>query len=131
MYLEITNSLSGNCISYSWTDNMTLKHHSSVVVESGMRLSTLSKVLESVHLSLDLYGRVPDLTLCDAISAGVFGGSSSLMSVIVSAEVCLSNGRIVSWTWEKDPAQMKALCCGLGMIAVILSLTLKCVPLQR
>jgi hypothetical protein len=62
---------------------------------------------------------------------GVFGGSSSLMSIIVSAEVCLSNGRIVSWTWEKDPAQMKALCCGLGMIAVVLSLTLKCVPLQR
>jgi hypothetical protein len=35
-----------------------------------MRLSTLSRVLESVHLSLDLYGRVPDLTLCDAVAAG-------------------------------------------------------------
>lgn len=102
-----------------------------VVVESGMRLSTLNRILESVNLSLDLQGRVPDLTLCDAIAAGVFGGSSSLMSIVVSAEVCLANGRLVSWTWDKDPAQMKALCCGLGMIAVVLSLTLKCVPLQR
>ena len=67
----------------------------------------------------------------DNFLSGLFGGSSSLMSIIVSAEVCLSNGRIVSWTWEKDPVQMKSLCCGLGMIAVVLSLTIKCVPLQR
>ena len=43
---------------------------SRVVVESGMRLSALSRILESVHLSLDLYGKVPDLTICDAIAAG-------------------------------------------------------------
>ena len=35
-----------------------------------MKLSTLNRVLESVHLSLDLYGRVPDLAICDAVAAG-------------------------------------------------------------
>jgi len=79
------------------------------------------------------------------------------MNIIHSAEVCLSNGRIVSWTWERDPVQvrafiwtfnffselftfyecqlkfrqMKALCCGLGMIGIILSVTLKCINLHR
>ncbi len=35
-----------------------------------MKLSALCKLLESVSLALDLYGRVPDLTVCDAIATG-------------------------------------------------------------
>lgn len=41
-----------------------------VIVEGGMHLSTLTRILESVHLTLDICGRVPDLTVCDAINAG-------------------------------------------------------------
>jgi hypothetical protein len=41
-----------------------------VIVEGGMHLSTLTRILESVHLTLDMQGKVPDLTVCDAINAG-------------------------------------------------------------
>ena len=41
-----------------------------VTVEPGMRISSLSRILETVSLSLDVYGRVPDLTVCDAIAVG-------------------------------------------------------------
>ncbi len=41
-----------------------------------MHLSTLTRILESVHLTLDVQGRVPDLTVCDAINAGTFDGSA-------------------------------------------------------
>jgi len=100
-------------------------------VESGLKLSQLNKVLESVSLALDIYGKVPDLTVCDAIAVGAFGGSAVLMASILSVEVVLANGRVAVWSWEKTPSEMRALCCGLGMTAVLLSITFKCVPLQR
>ena len=43
---------------------------SRVSVESGMKLSVLCRILETVSLSLDVYGRIPDLTICDAIAVG-------------------------------------------------------------
>ena len=48
-----------------------------------MKLSVLSRILETVSLSLDLYGKVPDLSVGDAIAVGeredniIFGKSSS------------------------------------------------------
>ena len=64
-YLKLANSV------YLFQCFKSLHFQTSrVVVESGMRLSALSRILESVHLSLDLYGKVPDLTICDAIAAG-------------------------------------------------------------
>ncbi len=45
-------------------------YQQTVTVESGMRLSALSKILETVSLSLDVYGRVPDLAVCDSVAVG-------------------------------------------------------------
>jgi len=106
-------------------------YEQTVKVESGMRLARLNKVLESVSLALDVYGKVPDLTVCDAVAVGAFGGSAVLMSSLASVEVALAGGRTAVWTWEKTPTEMRALCCGLGMAAVLLTATFKCVPLQR
>ena len=102
-----------------------------VSVESGMKLSVLCRVLETVSLALDVYGRVPDLTVCDAIAVGAFGSNAVLMHSLASVEVALASGKIVSWTWEKNVEEMRALCCGLGMTAIVLSATFKCIPLQR
>ncbi len=54
-----------------------------------------------------------------------------LLSSMAVAEVALVSGKIVTWTWEKNPDEMRSLCCGLGMTAVLLSVTFRCVPLQR
>jgi hypothetical protein len=44
-----------------------------------MKLSVLCRILETVSLALDVYGRVPDLTVCDAIAVGAFGANAVLM----------------------------------------------------
>ena len=62
---------------------------------------------------------------------GVFGGNAVLLSSLVSCEVVTANGKVTAWTWDRDPDQMRALCCGLGMTGVVLSVTFQCVPLQR
>ena len=62
-----------------------------VKVESGIRLSRLAQVLETISLSLHIRGRVPDLSLCDAIAIGTGGCTRDLLSSIVSVEVALPN----------------------------------------
>ncbi|CAB4058106.1 unnamed protein product [Lepeophtheirus salmonis] len=104
---------------------------STVIVESGIILSDLESILESVALSIDSFGRIPNLTVVDAISIGAFGGNASLLSSIASIEVILSNGKIMSWNWERNPVEMKTVCCGLGMAGVIISATFKCIPIQK
>lgn len=105
--------------------------HFRVKVESGIKLSKLAQVLETISLSLHIRGRLPDLSVCDAIAIGVGGSTKDFHSSIVSVDVVLPNCHIVTWTWEKNAKEMQALCCGLGMVAVVLSVTIKCVPIIR
>ena len=54
-----------------------------VTVEPGMKLSSLAAMLASIKLSLDLGGRVPDLTIADCLAVGGPGlgcGSAGLGS---------------------------------------------------
>eukprot|EP00096_Caligus_rogercresseyi_P015735 TRINITY_DN8208_c0_g1_i1.p1 TRINITY_DN8208_c0_g1~~TRINITY_DN8208_c0_g1_i1.p1 ORF type:complete len:469 (+),score=96.01 TRINITY_DN8208_c0_g1_i1:51-1457(+) len=104
---------------------------STVIVESGILLSELETLLETVSLSLDFFGRVPNLTVCDAISVGAFGGNATLLSSIASIEVVLSSGKVATWNWERNPVEMKTVCCGLGMAAVVISATFRCIPIQK
>ena len=116
-----------------------------------MKLSVLCRILETVSLGLDVFGRVPDLTVIDAIAVGAFGANAVLMHSIASVEVrvlssftvckrksepcifqvALASGKIVTWSWERSAEELRALCCGLGMTAVVLTVTFKCIPLQR
>ena len=94
-------------------------------------MSKLSQVLETISLSLHVRGRVPDLSVCDAIAVGTAGSTKDFLSSIVSVDVVLPNCLMTTWTWDKHPKEMQALCCGLGMVAIVLSVTIKCVPLIR
>ena len=58
-----------------------------VTVEGGMKLSVMCRILETVSLGLDIFGRVPDLTVIDAIAVGTFGANAVLMHSINSVEV--------------------------------------------
>ena len=44
-----------------------------MIAEPGMRLAVLSGLLETVGLSLDLRGRLPDLAVVDALAIGLIG----------------------------------------------------------
>ena len=52
-----------------------------------MKLSVMCRILETVSLGLDIFGRVPDLTVIDAIAVGAFGANAVLMHSINSVEV--------------------------------------------
>ena len=38
---------------------------------------------------------------------------------------------LAAWSWSSHPERMAALFSGLGMIAAVTSVTLKCIPLYR
>ncbi|XP_023332500.1 L-gulonolactone oxidase [Eurytemora carolleeae] len=114
-------------------------HQQTVIAEPGMLLSHLSALLETVNLSLDLAGTVPDLSIVDAIAVGLAGCGGTLAKNILSVEVALpgaDGGRsrraeLNSWSWTTNPAQMSALFSGLGLVAVVIAVTFKCIPLYR
>jgi len=123
-------------------------HQQTVTAEPGVRLSVLSGILETVAMTLQLTGPVPDLSLVDAIAIGLTGCSGSLSASIISVEVVLPGARasntgndtpgggtrgpeLAAWSWSTHPDKMSALFSGLGMVACITSVTLKCIPLYR
>jgi hypothetical protein len=115
-------------------------HQQTVIAEPGMLLSHLSALLETVNLSLDLAGTVPDLSIVDAIAVGLAGCGGTLAKNVLSVEVALpgsgggGRGRraeLSSWSWTSNPAQMSALFSGLGLVAVVIAVTFKCIPLHR
>jgi len=102
-----------------------------VMVEPGMKLSTLSSLLGTLNLTLDLAGRVPDLTVLDCVAVGGPGlgsGLTGLGSSIQQVDVVTSKGELASWTWDHNCRQMGGLVGGLGMVAVVIAVTIKCYP---
>ena len=62
-----------------------------------MRLSTLSQLLSSIKLSLDLAGRLPDLTIADCLAVGGPGlgcGLTGLGASVLQLEVITPRGEI-------------------------------------
>jgi len=108
-----------------------------VIAEPGMLLSHLSAILETVNLALDIAGPVPDLTITDAISIGLIGSSGTLAKNVIGVEVVLAGSKsgrgpeLNSWSWTTNPSQMSALFTGLGLVAVVIAVTFKCIPLYR
>lgn len=61
-----------------------------VTVEPGMKVSTLSSILATINLSVDLAGRVPDLTITDCLAVGGPGlgcGGAGLGASVISVQV--------------------------------------------
>lgn len=105
-------------------------HEKRVTVEPGMRLSALSKILETVSLSLNMSGRVPDLTIGDALAVGLAGVQSGGTLNLIACEVLKASGKRAKWNWERNSNELKSLCCGLGNIAIPISISIQCTKLQ-
>ena len=61
-----------------------------VTVEPGMKVSTLSSILATINLSVDLAGRVPDLTITDCLAVGGPGlgcGGAGMGASVISVQV--------------------------------------------
>ena len=101
-----------------------------------MRLSDLARLLESVSLGLDVFagGRIPDVAVADALALADDGVFSSLAGGVLGVEVVLASSsgvRVVSWTWERNPNEMRALLGGLGVTAVLLNVSFRCESIKR
>ena len=71
--------------------------NNTVTVEPGMKLSTLSSLLSSIKLGVDLAGRVPDLTIADYLALGGPGigcGEAGLGSSVLQLEVITARGDV-------------------------------------
>ena len=104
-----------------------------VTVEPGMKLSSLAAMLASIKLSLDLGGRVPDLTIADCLAVGGPGlgcGSAGLGSSVIQVEVMTASGEVLRWNWEHHAKQMAGVVGGLGMMILVISVTIQCYPLS-
>ena len=69
-----------------------------VTVEPGMKLSNLSVLLSSIQLSVDLAGRVPDLTIADCLAVGGPGlgcGGAGLGASVLQVEVITARGEVL------------------------------------
>jgi len=137
-------------------------HQQTVTAEPGVKLSNLISILETVNMTLELSGPLPDLALVDAIAIGLTGTGGSLSANVLNVEVILPGGlnntahsrtasddfnsdfegmqqgqfmrrgpELAAWSWSTHPDRMAALFSGLGMVAVVTSVTLKCIPLYR
>lgn len=102
-----------------------------VMTGPGMKLSHLTRLLETVNLTLDIQGTLPDLAVVDAISIGAFGSTSYLPDTVLQVQVVTADAETVTWTWDSHQKQMAALLSGLGMVAVVIAVTFKCIPLYR
>jgi len=108
-------------------------NNSTVTVEPGMKLSTLCQLLASISLSLDLAGRLPDLTVADCLAVGGPGlgcGLAGLGASVLQLQVITARGEINRWNWDNHPKQMGGVMGGLGMVAVVISVSLQCQPLS-
>jgi len=50
---------------------------------------------------------------------------------VLRVEVVTASAERVTWSWETHKKQMEALLSGLGMVAVVIAVTFKCIPLCR
>jgi len=58
-------------------------HSQTITTGPGMKLSHLTRLLETVNLTLDIHGRLPDLAVVDAISIGAFGSTLYLPDTVL------------------------------------------------
>jgi len=131
--LPATNNQGDIVISLQYMDRLLGldTNNRTVMVEPGMKLSTLSSLLGNISMSMNLAGRVPDLTVLDCVAVGGPGlgsGVTGLGSSILQVEVVTAMGELGSWTWDTNSRQMGALVGGLGMLAVVIAITIKCSP---
>ncbi|XP_067013732.2 L-gulonolactone oxidase [Anabrus simplex] len=111
-----------------------------LTVEPGLMLEELLKRMEYLNYTLELYGTLPNMTVADAISVGLIGSSGSIAHCLKACQVVQAEGCLVEWTWpDYDQVSenvngcfpsLQNLVCGLGMVGIITSATLTCIPLH-
>lgn len=102
-----------------------------VVMQSGIRLYTLSERLAELGLAMPSLGSINDQSISGAITTGTHGSSlrHGLLSADITAlKVTLANGTTVSCSKEENPSLFRAALLSLGALGIITEVTFRAVP---
>ncbi len=103
-----------------------------VTVQSGIRLKELLRFLESEGWTLPCLPDIDTVTLGGAISTGTHGttgGAHPIAEYVVECRIVMADGSVV--TVREHDSAMPAVRCALGVLGVLSTITLRCVPLYH
>ncbi|EEB05263.1 D-arabinono-1,4-lactone oxidase [Schizosaccharomyces japonicus yFS275] len=103
-----------------------------VTVQGGIRLNRLQSVLEKLGYSLPIVGSVTDISVAGTCATATHGSSLQhcIMShYIESLHLMLADGSVVTCSRAQQPNVFAAAQVSLGALGVVISMTLKIVPM--
>jgi L-gulono-1,4-lactone dehydrogenase len=116
----------------NWTGVISADSDSGLVtVRSGTTLRSLNTALDALGLALPNLGDIDAQTIAGAISTGTHGTGArigGLATQVVSLDLVLADGTVVSCSAEQRPDLFAAARVSLGALGVIATVTLRCVP---
>lgn len=101
-----------------------------VVVDGGVRLGDLTRVLAEKNLSLPSLSFLPDVTIGGAIATATHGTSpnwGTLSDFVCSMDVVLASGEVKRFGPDSPPDEFRAARVAIGMLGVIVRLELQIV----
>ena len=102
-----------------------------VTVRSGTTLRALNAELGGLGLAMANLGDIDAQTVAGALSTGTHGTGArlgGLATQVISLELVLADGSVVSCSATSRPELFAAARIGLGALGVITTVTLRCVP---
>jgi D-arabinono-1,4-lactone oxidase len=102
-----------------------------VVIQSGIRLFTLSEELDKLGLAMPNLGSINDQSIAGAISTGTHGSTLNhgiLSESILSLKITLANGKTESCSPTQNEELFRAALISLGAIGIITEISFQAVP---
>ncbi len=103
-----------------------------ITVQSGMRLKELLQTLEAAGWTLPCLPDIDTVTIGGAVSTGTHGtsgGAHPIAEYMTECRLVQADGSVRTVT--ANDRIMPAVRCGLGVLGVLSTITLRCVPLYH
>jgi nucleoside-diphosphate-sugar epimerase/FAD/FMN-containing dehydrogenase len=122
----------GICVVLDRYDQLVAVEGSLVTVQAGMQLRTLGRALASRGLACPVSGAIAEQTIAGAISTATHGGSlrhGAVSDYVEAVRMVRADGSIVDC--DRTHPQFHALVVSLGLLGLLSTVTLRCVPAFR
>ena len=105
-----------------------------VTLRGGTRLWAIAELLAPYGLALSVMGDIDRQSIAGAIQTGTHGTGAAFTGfagMVRGLRLVLADGSVVDTSPSHDPDLFEAARLGLGSIAVVLEVTVQCVPAYR
>ena len=111
---------------------LSVDHDNGLVkVETGITLAKLNEELRRNNLALSVLGSVSDLTIGGVISTATHGSGikfNVISGYVKEVQIVTASGDLMICSREQKPDVFFSCLCGLGSLAVLISVTIQCEP---